>query len=49
MAEIVFLTWNTARLLALILNALTGLMQHYKRESTLLDSDSIFALRVAQG
>lgn len=49
MTEVVFLSWNTARLIALTLNALTGLIQHYERESGTLTSDSIFALRLAQG
>lgn len=49
MTEILFLTWNTARLLALIFNALTGLMQYYEHESKFLESDSIFALKLAQG
>lgn len=44
-----FLSWNTARLLALVLNALTGLLQYFEREHNNLDVDTLFGLRQIQG
>ncbi|KAI1723363.1 hypothetical protein DdX_03518 [Ditylenchus destructor] len=37
-------TWNTARLLALLLNALSGILQYYDHEQR-LDQDAIFGLK----
>lgn len=46
---VTFLSWNTARLLALILNSLTGLLQYYEKEQNNLDVDTLFGLRIIQG
>ncbi|KAI1722929.1 hypothetical protein Ddc_07113 [Ditylenchus destructor] len=37
-------TWNTARLLALLLNSLSGILQYYDHEQR-LDQDAIFGLK----
>lgn len=46
---ITFLSWNTARLLALVLNSLTGLLQYYEKDQNNLDADALFGLRIIQG
>lgn len=46
-AEAIRLSWNNARLVALILNALTGILQ-FCEEQQLADVDSLFAMRMAQ-
>uniref|UniRef100_A0A914Q4Y5 Uncharacterized protein n=1 Tax=Panagrolaimus davidi TaxID=227884 RepID=A0A914Q4Y5_9BILA len=47
--SVINLSWNSARLLALILNALNGLIFYYDREYSNLSNDAIFGLRVIQG
>uniref|UniRef100_A0A915EMT9 Uncharacterized protein n=1 Tax=Ditylenchus dipsaci TaxID=166011 RepID=A0A915EMT9_9BILA len=44
---IAMLSWNTARLLALVLNCFSGLMQYYQKEQVVnsLDMDAILGLR----
>lgn len=49
MIPVTWLSWNSARLLALILNALTGLLQFYERDHTELNVDGVFGLRLIQG
>jgi hypothetical protein len=46
-----FLSWNSARLLALMLNSLTGLVQFLQKESAenLANIDTLLALRFMQG
>uniref|UniRef100_A0AC35GB62 N-acetyltransferase domain-containing protein n=1 Tax=Panagrolaimus sp. PS1159 TaxID=55785 RepID=A0AC35GB62_9BILA len=46
--SVINLSWNSARLLALILNALNGLIFYYDREYSNLSNDAIFGLRVIQ-
>ncbi|KAH7714868.1 hypothetical protein AAVH_17760 [Aphelenchoides avenae] len=46
---VTWLSWNNARLLALILNALTGLTQFYERDHAQLNVDGVFGLRLVQG
>lgn len=42
-------SWNTARLIALILNALTGLQHYYNKELDIINADGIFALKILEG
>ncbi|VDN22108.1 unnamed protein product [Gongylonema pulchrum] len=42
-------SWNCARLIALVLNALVGLEQYYNAHHTELDVDGVFGLRIIQG
>lgn len=44
-----WLTWNSARLLALILNSLTGSLIYYERELDSLSPDSVLGLRILEG
>uniref|UniRef100_A0A915EJN2 Uncharacterized protein n=1 Tax=Ditylenchus dipsaci TaxID=166011 RepID=A0A915EJN2_9BILA len=48
---IAMLSWNTARLLALVLNCFSGLMQYYQKEQVAnsLDMDAMLGLRLLQG
>uniref|UniRef100_A0A915BGC7 Nicastrin n=1 Tax=Parascaris univalens TaxID=6257 RepID=A0A915BGC7_PARUN len=43
------LSWNSARLIALVLNALSGLEKYYNHYHTELDVDGVFGLRIIQG
>ncbi len=43
------LSWNSARLLALVLNALHGLLNYYERDYTEIDVDGLFGLRIIEG
>ncbi|KAE9554731.1 hypothetical protein FO519_002059 [Halicephalobus sp. NKZ332] len=45
----VWLTWNSARLLALILNSLTGSLIYYERELESLGPDGVLGLRILEG
>lgn len=45
----VYLGWNSARLIALILNSLTGLEHYYETHYDKLNVDGLFGLRVVQG
>ncbi|VDK20045.1 unnamed protein product, partial [Anisakis simplex] len=44
-----YLSWNTARLIALILNALNGIENYYEQHLSELNVDGLFGLRVIQG
>uniref|UniRef100_A0A9J2PSF0 Uncharacterized protein n=1 Tax=Ascaris lumbricoides TaxID=6252 RepID=A0A9J2PSF0_ASCLU len=48
-ATVRYLSWNSARLIALVLNALSGLKKYYKHHHTELDVDGVFGLRIIQG
>uniref|UniRef100_A0A7E4V1G2 UPF0764 protein C16orf89 homolog n=1 Tax=Panagrellus redivivus TaxID=6233 RepID=A0A7E4V1G2_PANRE len=45
----IHLSWNNARLLALILNALTGFLKHADESISFLEADGVFALRLIEG
>lgn len=42
-------SWNSARLIALVLNALYGLEEYYDSHHRELDVDGVFGLRIIQG
>ncbi|KHN77792.1 UPF0764 protein C16orf89 -like protein [Toxocara canis] len=44
-----YLSWNSARLIALVLNALSGLENYYERHHTQLNVDGLFGLRIIHG
>lgn len=43
----IWISWHSARLLALILNGLGGLLDYYHRQE--LNLDEVFALSLANG
>lgn len=45
----VFLNWSSARLVALILNALTGLVLYYDKHYAEINVDGLFGLRIIEG
>ncbi|VDM38684.1 unnamed protein product [Toxocara canis] len=44
-----YLSWNSARLIALVLNALSGIENYYERHHTQLNVDGLFGLRIIHG
>lgn len=45
----IWLSWNSARLVSLILNSLTGSLLFYEQQQSFLTPDSIFGLRIIEG
>uniref|UniRef100_A0AC34R725 Uncharacterized protein n=1 Tax=Panagrolaimus sp. JU765 TaxID=591449 RepID=A0AC34R725_9BILA len=45
----IWLSWNSARLVSLILNSLTGSLLFYEQQQSILTPDFIFCLRIIEG